>query len=125
MKNLFSIKENVAHLYSSSIARELLEFNHNDDLLKFKAHGFMTNANYNVKKMTFLLFINHRLVESSALKKTIELVYAAYLPKGTHPFVYLSLEITPENIDVNVHPTKQEVIFLHQDDIIGINICRF
>ena len=30
-----------------------------------------------------------RLVESSALKKAIDAVYAAYLPKHTHPFIYL------------------------------------
>ena len=68
--------------------------------------------------MNFILFINHRLVESSALKKAIEMVYSAYLPKGSSPFVYLSLEIAPENVDVNVHPTKHEVHFLHQDEII-------
>ena len=52
------------------------------------------------------------------MKKAFELVYSHYVPKGTHPFVYLSLEIAAENIDVNVHPTKFEVHFLHQDDII-------
>ncbi|KAG7246128.1 hypothetical protein CRUP_014527, partial [Coryphaenoides rupestris] len=45
-------------------------------------------------------------------------VYAAYLPKNTHPFLYLSLEIAPHNIDVNVHPTKHEVHFLHEDCIV-------
>ena len=78
----------------------------------------MTNPNYSVKKMTFLLFINHRLVESSALKRSIEHIYTTYLPKGTYPFVYLSLEIAAANVDVNVHPTKHEVHFLHQDEII-------
>ncbi len=59
-------------------------------------------------------------VESSALKKALDLVYAAYLPKGTHPFVYLSLRIDPRNVDVNVHPTKHEVQFLHQvEDCTG------
>ncbi|WAQ94718.1 MLH1-like protein, partial [Mya arenaria] len=71
-----------------------------------------------MKKGTLLLIINHRLVESSALKKAIDLVYQAYLPKHTHPFLYLSLEIAPQNIDVNVHPTKHEVRFLHEDAII-------
>ncbi|XP_028940391.1 DNA mismatch repair protein Mlh1 isoform X3 [Antrostomus carolinensis] len=80
--------------------------------------GYITNANYSVKKCTFLLFINHRLVESAALRKAIETVYAAYLPKSTHPFLYLSLEIAPQNVDVNVHPTKHEVHFLHEDSIL-------
>ncbi|XP_053786191.1 DNA mismatch repair protein Mlh1 isoform X2 [Desmodus rotundus] len=80
--------------------------------------GYISNANYSVKKCIFLLFINHRLVESTALRKAIETVYAAYLPKNTHPFLYLSLEISPQNVDVNVHPTKHEVHFLHEDSIL-------
>jgi DNA mismatch repair protein MLH1 len=38
--------------------------------------------------------------------------------QGSSPFVYLSLEIAPHNVDVNVHPTKHEVFFLHQDIIV-------
>ncbi|XP_022377195.1 DNA mismatch repair protein Mlh1 isoform X7 [Enhydra lutris kenyoni] len=81
-------------------------------------NGYISNANYSVKKCIFLLFINHRLVESTSLRKAIETVYAAYLPKNTHPFLYLSLEISPQNVDVNVHPTKHEVHFLHEDSIL-------
>ncbi|XP_062071968.1 DNA mismatch repair protein Mlh1 isoform X2 [Lepus europaeus] len=82
-------------------------------------NGYISNANYSVKKCIFLLFINHRLVESTSLKKAIETVYAAYLPKNTHPFLYLSLEISPQNVDVNVHPTKHEVHFLHEESILA------
>ncbi|XP_030350066.1 DNA mismatch repair protein Mlh1 isoform X8 [Strigops habroptila] len=64
------------------------------------------------------MLLADRLVESAALRKAIETVYAAYLPKGTHPFLYLSLEIVPQNVDVNVHPTKHEVHFLHEDSIL-------
>jgi len=113
-----SIVDNIRLLYGPSIAKELIELNIVNDRYKFKVTGHVTNVNYSVKKMTFLLFINHRLVESSSLKKSIEGVYATYLPKGSSPFVYMSLEIAPANVDVNVHPTKHEVFFLNQDAII-------
>jgi DNA mismatch repair protein MLH1 len=69
-----------------------------------------------------LLFINHRAVESQTIKRAVEQTYATFLPKGGHPFVYLSLAIEPQRVDVNVHPTKREVHFLNEDEIIGI-IC--
>ncbi|XP_063116409.1 DNA mismatch repair protein Mlh1 isoform X4 [Cavia porcellus] len=98
--------------------RELIEVGCEDKTLAFKMNGYISNANYSVKKCIFLLFINHRLVESTSLRKAIEMVYAAYLPKNTHPFLYLSLEISPQNVDVNVHPTKHEVHFLHEESIL-------
>lgn len=115
-----SLEQNIAVIYGSSIERELISFDidDTDGPLNFKAAGKVTGVNYNTKKAVTLMFINNRLVESPALKKAIDLVYAAYLPKGTHPFVYLSLEIHPANVDVNVHPTKHEVHFLYQDEIV-------
>jgi len=50
-----------------------------------------------------------RLVECSALKRAIEIVYAATLPKASKPFIYISIVLPPENMDVNLHPTKGEV----------------
>ncbi|XP_008945033.1 PREDICTED: DNA mismatch repair protein Mlh1, partial [Merops nubicus] len=113
-----STVDNIRSIFGNAVSRELIEVGCEDASLAFKMKGYITNANYSVKKCIFLLFINHRLVESAALRKAIETVYAAYLPKGTHPFLYLSLEIAPQNVDVNVHPTKHEVHFLHEDSIL-------
>ncbi|XP_067093110.1 DNA mismatch repair protein Mlh1 isoform X1 [Osmerus mordax] len=113
-----SILDNIRAVFGNAVSRELLEVGCEDQKLTFKLKGYISNANYSVKKCILILFINHRLVESNALKKAVETVYAAYLPKNTHPFLYLSLEIAPHNIDVNVHPTKHEVHFLHEDCII-------
>ncbi|KAG1685933.1 DNA mismatch repair protein Mlh1 [Nymphon striatum] len=113
-----SVEENIRIIYGNNVARELLKVNAEDDKLKFKMSGLVTNANFSVKKMIFLLFINNRLVDSTAMKKVIDNVYSVYLPKKGFPFIYLSLEISPENIDVNVHPTKHEVHFLHEENIL-------
>uniref|UniRef100_A0A8C0E5X7 DNA mismatch repair protein MLH1 n=1 Tax=Balaenoptera musculus TaxID=9771 RepID=A0A8C0E5X7_BALMU len=109
--------DNIRSIFGNAVSRELIEVGCEDKTLAFK-NGYISNANYSVKKCIFLLFINHRLVESASLRKAIETVYAAYLPKNTHPFLYLSLEISPQNVDVNVHPTKHEVHFLHEDSIL-------
>jgi DNA mismatch repair protein MLH1 len=113
-----SVVDRIRQIYGSSVANELIEYSTADDRWGFKACGWATNANYNIKKSTFLLFINHRCVESSNIRKAIEQTYAAFLPKNGHPFVYLSLEIDPQRVDVNVHPTKREVNFLNEDEII-------
>ncbi|KAI8647179.1 hypothetical protein BD408DRAFT_378988 [Parasitella parasitica] len=113
-----SVVENIRLLHGS-VASELLSIDRKYDSLSFSMNAYISNANYSVKKMTFLLFINHRSVENSSIKRAIENIYAMLLPKGTHPFVYLSLEIDPKNVDVNVHPTKKEVHFLQEDRIIG------
>ncbi|KAJ6631150.1 DNA binding protein [Mycena sp. CBHHK59/15] len=116
-------------LYGHSIAKDLLhctvgstdtdtDMDADDaDAESWTADAHFTNANYQSKKTIFLLFINHRLVESPRMKRALEAVYSGVLPKGAAPFIYLSLQIDPRAVDVNVHPTKKEVHFLHEDAI--------
>ncbi|KAK0735703.1 hypothetical protein B0T21DRAFT_368363 [Apiosordaria backusii] len=113
-----SCLDRIRQIYGASVANELTEFETEDDQWGFKAKGLATNANYSTKKTTLLLFINNRCVESTNIRKAIEQTYASFLPKNSHPFVYLSLEIDPRRVDVNVHPTKQEVNFLNEDETI-------
>jgi DNA mismatch repair protein MLH1 len=117
-----STLDRIRQIHGGTVANELLEFKSKSDRWGFKATGWISNANYSVKKTSFILFINHRAVESAAIRKAMEQMYATFLPKGGHPFVYLSLDIEPHRVDVNVHPTKREVHFLHEDEIIE-TIC--
>lgn len=114
--------DRIRQVHGSTVANELVEFSISDNKWGFQATGWASNANYHVKRTTILLFINHRSVESSAIKKAVEQTYSTFLPKGGHPFLYLSLDIEPQRVDVNVHPTKREVNFLNEDEIIEF-IC--
>ncbi|CAK1541054.1 unnamed protein product [Leptosia nina] len=119
-----SVIENVRIIHGNSIARELLEIEVKDETLKMSVHGFITNVNYSNKKGALLLFINHRLVDCVSIRKAIDAVYSTYLPKNAHSFVYISIELDPRNVDVNVHPTKHEVQFLYEEQIIDkIKTC--
>ncbi|KAJ5782964.1 hypothetical protein N7457_004738 [Penicillium paradoxum] len=114
--------DRIRQIHGSAVANEVVEFKAADSKLGFRASGYATNANYHVKKTVILLFINHRAVESTTVKRAIEQTYSPFLPKGGHPFVYLDLEIEPSRVDVNVHPTKREVNFLNEDEIIEL-VC--
>lgn len=115
--------DRIRQVHGSAVANELIKFDTSNDAWGFKANGYASNANYHVKRTVLLLFINHRAVESSAVKKAIEHTYSMFLPKGGHPFIYLSLEIDPKRVDVNVHPTKREVNFLNEDEITD-RVCE-
>lgn len=64
-----TIEKNINVLYGNEIAKELMKIHVNDPVLGFNMNAIITNANYSSKKLMFLLFINHRLVESSGIPK--------------------------------------------------------
>ncbi|KAL3513371.1 hypothetical protein ACH5RR_026088 [Cinchona calisaya] len=111
----------IRSVYGVSVARNLMKIEASDNELSgslFKLEGFISNSNYIAKKITMVLFINNRLVDCSALKRAIEIVYSATLPKASKPFIYMSILLPTEHVDVNVHPTKREVSLLNQEIII-------
>ncbi|CAI5759555.1 unnamed protein product [Candida verbasci] len=122
------LKERIRIVYGASIANELLEFINNEkghDLGLLQMSGCITNANYNnKKKMTPIIFINNRLVSCDPLKRAVNSIFQLFLPKGSNPFFYVSLQIKSENLDVNIHPTKREVRFLNEDEIIEIVVDK-
>lgn len=114
--------QRIQHVHNKTVANELVNFKLENDRWGFKCEAWISSANYSAKRTSMLLFINHRAVESQVIKKAVEQTYATFLPKGGHPFFYLSLDIEPQRVDVNVHPTKREVHFLNEDEIISL-IC--
>ena len=108
-----SSRANIALLYGNILGKELLQVGPSvhKSLGIEKVRGWATNANWSQKRSTFLLFINRksmsfarpespvlmaaltwpidRLVDSSKMRKALESLYTAYLPKGAYPFIYI------------------------------------
>ncbi len=61
--------------------------------------------------------VNKRPITSRLLNQSIIEAYRSFIPPGRYPIVFLFLEIHPASIDVNVHPTKQEVRFKDEAQI--------
>jgi DNA mismatch repair protein MutL len=111
-------REVLASLYSVELAQQMLEVLAEYEQLSVT--GFtsaISHTRSNRREITF--FINGRWVQDSALVTAVVQAYHTYLMVGRYPQAALFLELPPEMVDVNVHPTKAEVRFQERDRIFS------
>lgn len=116
-----SIEERIRCVFGSNVSSKLLslELGSLEEFGVQKVFGKVSNLDLSFKKsISPVFFINNRLVTCNPLARALRQIYSNYLPKGNKPFMYLSILINPEILDVNIHPTKREVRFLHEEEII-------
>jgi DNA mismatch repair protein MutL len=66
------------------------------------------------------LYVNRRWVKNRALTFAVEEAYQGMLPVGRRPIAVLDLRIPPDEVDVNVHPTKAEVRLRREREVFGL-----
>lgn len=63
------------------------------------------------------VYVNGRIVKDKTISHALHMAYDGILHGHQHAAYLLFLEIDPENVDVNVHPTKHEIRFLNQREV--------
>ena len=61
------------------------------------------------------IFVNGRPIKNTTIAHAINEGYKSFLPKGKHPQFIICIELDPQTLDINVHPTKREVRFSHPE----------
>lgn len=105
-----SSKARIVDLLGSNYAKNLVPLEEDLDFLKIRGFIGKPDASARTRGNQFF-FVNNRFVRSPFLAHAVVTAYGALLPKEVFPFYVLFLEIDPQRVDVNVHPTKQEVKF--------------
>ena len=105
-----SLKFRVMDLMGSSVAGDLVDINAETSLLR--VNGFLARPDTARKTVANqFFFVNGRYFRSGYLHKAVMKAYEEYLPQDTIPSYFIWLEVDPEAVDVNIHPTKAEVKF--------------
>ena len=110
------MRETLGVMFSADIARQMLAVDAVDD--DFTVRGFISPINLtrsNRKGISF--FINGRWVQDIALSTAVIQGYHSMLMVGRYPLAVLFIEMPPDKVDVNVHPTKSEVRFTGRDEV--------
>lgn len=64
-----------------------------------------------------VFFVNQRIVRSPALTKALEEAYKGYTMQHRFPICALYLSVAPDEVDINIHPTKSEVRFTKPQEV--------
>ena len=105
-----SLRDIIYNIYGKEIASSLLSINEEGSLLKLSGYigkPEISRGNRNLE----ICFINGRYIKSNIIYKAIENGYGNHMMQHQFPLAILSYDINTELVDVNVHPTKQEVRF--------------
>jgi DNA mismatch repair protein MutL len=108
----------VVALYGGQHASNMFEVSEKAE--EFSLHGLIAGPAITRSSRTYSsLFVNHRYIASTDVARVIEDAYHGRLMKGSYPFYVLFLDINPALIDVNIHPTKKEIKFSNEDELLG------
>ena len=105
-----SLKKRVINLFRKTYEDKIVRVDEETDIIKI--NGLVGSPEIARKqKGEQYIFVNKRFIKSHYLNHSIKMAYETLLSDDQHPFYILFLEIDPERIDINVHPTKQEIKF--------------
>lgn len=120
-KPIFStMKENLEYVLGKDVRGKLVQVNYEDRGISIT--GFIGNPSeitYSYKKNQYF-FVNGRYIKSKILSDALYLGFGSNLMTQRHPLHFLMIQIDPEIIDVNVHPTKIEIRFEDEQAIFSL-----
>lgn len=90
------------------------------DLPPIQVHGYTSSPDQSRSNRSHItLFVNGRAIKDTSLAYAVSQAYHTLLPKGRYPIAVLMIDMPPEEVDVNVHPTKAEVRFRSSDAVFS------
>lgn len=112
------LRSRVAYLYGNDVAKKLLYVTSDSDYLTMEALISPPGLDRATSKAMYS-FVNGRWVKDRVLRYGILRGYHSHILKGRFPYAFCYLTLSPELVDVNVHPSKTELRFEYADEVGG------
>ena len=114
-----SLSDTIYQIYGRQIASNILDIQYSD--ANIEINGFIGQSVIARGNRAFEHFyVNNRYIKSATLSRACEEGYYGYLMGHQYPFFLINIISNSQSVDVNVHPTKQEVRFENEPEICDI-----
>lgn len=105
--NLLKVINNI---YGIDITKKMIEINNTDG--EYNIYGYISMPEVTKSSRNHMItIVNGRVVRNQEVNKTINDSYHTFKPDDRYPIVVLKIDVDTSLIDVNIHPTKQDVKF--------------
>jgi DNA mismatch repair protein MutL len=105
-----TLKQRIVQIMGSSIGNKLVQVSEKTDYLDI--NGFIGKPETAKKtRGDQYLFVNNRFIKNAYLNHAVFSAYEELLPVNSFPFFAIFISLDPAHVDINVHPTKQEIKF--------------
>ncbi len=103
-----NLLKTIHEIYGLNVSSNMLEIKASSD--DFEVTGFVGKPGILKKNRNhFNTFVNDRIVRNNEINKAINDAYNTYKHEGFYPIVVINIETDPTLVDVNIHPTKQDI----------------
>ena len=109
----------IHEIYGLNVSNKMLEFkNGNND---FDIYGYICKPEIlRSNRNDLSVFVNDRVVRNNEINKAINDAYYTYKPEGKYRVVILKINTDPTLVDVNIHPTKQDVKISKMEELYDL-----
>ncbi|MBR3787780.1 MAG: DNA mismatch repair endonuclease MutL, partial [Firmicutes bacterium] len=112
-----NILNNIISIYGSETGKDLIPVE--SSMSGFVLKGFVSSPAASAPSRNKQIFcVNGRIISSSVLEKALDEAYKEKLFHGRFPIAFLFIAMPPEKLDVNVHPTKKEIRFDDDHEVL-------
>ncbi len=109
-----SLSERVAQIFDRNFSEQFLECASSDQKNNITVSGGITHYQYQrYDRNQQFFFVNKRWVKNYKLGQAFNKGFQNVMPPSRHPAGVIFIELPPGEVDINVHPRKEEVVFLH------------
>ncbi len=113
------LRQRIVHIFGGKMKERLVPVSEETEVVTIT--GFVCKPEFSRKSRgEQFFFTNHRFVKSPYLHHAVVSAFEGLLKPDTHPGYFLNLEVDPQSIDINIHPTKTEVKFDDEHTLYAI-----